>query len=243
MKCPRCGAEMNVELRNYSCPFCGYSIDKYQLADSQEENNNNIIQTSSTSKNIYQNNIAGVARVFRLDAPIQGSAFVISKNGLLLTNTHVISKDDGTFVDRVKLFLNNEFCFAKVEKYNPSYDDGLDVALLKIEEPHKVTPLRLGDSNKVKPGDDISLIGNPKGEGLSITKGIISDNNRYIGKYRYFLSDCVMNPGNSGGPMFNERGEVIAICVMKRREAEGMGYYIPINDVKELLMRWNISYC
>ena len=112
--------------------------------------------------------------------------------------------------------------------------DGLDVAVVKLSKmPRKATCVKVGSSAKIKHGENIYYIGNSLGEGLCITRGIISDPKRETGHGERIMTDAATNPGNSGGPLFNEAGEVIGIHVSARANAVGMKYAIPIDAAKK----------
>lgn len=235
MICPNCGSKMIEKGDKFYCPFCQTTeLKNINLKDE-------FVETAANSRDVFENSVSGVARIIRLDMPIQGSGFVISKNGLIVTNSHVVLGDADEIPSRVKVEINGNPHFAKVLKYNVDYRNEIDIALLLLEETSSIKPLRLGDSSKVHTGDEVILIGNPKAEGISVTKGIISDANRMLNGTHYFLSDVATNPGNSGGPLFNSNGEVIGVCVLKKKDAEGMNYFIPINDVKQILKCWGFK--
>lgn len=135
-----------------------------------------------------------------------GSGFIISKEGYIVTNQHVI---DHAKVINVTLF-NNE----KIEAEIVGEDKMTDLALLKITTQTALTPAEFGDSDAVRVGDWILAIGNPFGLGGSVTAGIVSAKARDIesGSYDNFIqTDASINQGNSGGPMFNLKGEVIGV--------------------------------
>jgi len=135
-----------------------------------------------------------------------GSGFIISSDGYIVTNQHVIDKAKTI---NITLF-NNE----KIEAQLVGEDKKTDLALLKILTDSKLSPVTFGDSDAVRVGDWILAIGNPFGLGGSVTAGIISAKSRDIesGSYDNFIqTDAAINQGNSGGPMFNLKGEVIGV--------------------------------
>lgn len=135
-----------------------------------------------------------------------GSGFIIDPKGYVVTNRHVIEG-----ADEVTVTLSNETPFkAKII----GTDRGTDLALLKIENPTDFPYVSFGDSDKARVGESIIAIGNPFGLGGTVTTGIISAINRNInaGPFDSFIqTDAAINRGNSGGPMFNIKGEVIGI--------------------------------
>jgi len=160
-----------------------------------------------------------------------GSGFIIESNGLIVTNNHVI---DGA--DEIIVMLNDEHKFdAKVIGRDPL----TDLALIKIDpKGEKLQTLKLGDSDKVEIGDWLAAIGNPLGLEWTITAGILSAKGRELGSgpYDNFMqTDASINPGNSGGPLINMDGEVIGINTAIIASAQGLGFAVPVNMLKELL--------
>ncbi len=171
-----------------------------------------------------------------------GSGFVVSKDGYILTNNHVVEDADRV---TVRLLDRREFS-AKVVGTDPN----TDVAVLKIEGVNNLQPAALGDSDKEKIGEWVLAIGNPLGEGLTftVTSGIISAKGRSLnGLTRTNLSisdfiqtDAAINPGNSGGPLVNVRGEVIGINSAIASETGfnmGYGFAIPINLARQVMQQ------
>ena len=159
-----------------------------------------------------------------------GSGFIISKDGYILTNNHVVEK--ATEI-RVRL-LNKEQFEAKVIGRDPK----TDIALIKIKANHSLSAATLGDSDALRVGDWVIAIGNPFGLGHTVTVGIISAKERIIGAgpYDNFLqTDAAINPGNSGGPLVNLEGKVVGINTAIVAQAQGIGFAIPINMAKYIL--------
>ena len=162
-----------------------------------------------------------------------GSGVIISGDGYILTNHHVI---DGASTITVTLRNGQSYPATLI-----GVDDTLDVALLKIEESN-LTPAAFGDSSSLKVGETAVAIGNPLGQlGGTVTDGIISALDRDItidGKTKKLLqTNAAINPGNSGGGLFNDKGQLIGLVVAKSsgEEIEGLGFAIPINDVADIL--------
>jgi serine protease Do len=159
-----------------------------------------------------------------------GSGVIISEDGYIVTNNHVISKAD----DIVVKFQDNTELKAEVVGKDPKND----LALLKVEAGIDLPFSVLGDSEKIRVGDWAIAIGNPFGLGGSVTAGIISARGRNIqqGPYDNFLqTDAAINPGNSGGPLFNKNGEIIGIntAILSRTGgSQGIGFAVPSNTVK-----------
>lgn len=160
-----------------------------------------------------------------------GSGFVISQDGFILTNNHVIEK--ATQI-KVKLHSGKEYD-AQVVGADPK----TDLALIRVR-PDASFPrsVRMGDSAGILVGDWVMAVGNPFGLGHSVTVGIISAKGRIIGAGPYddFLqTDAAINPGNSGGPLFNMKGEVIGINTAIIAQGQNIGFATPINTAKDLL--------
>jgi len=242
--CPRCGGELRETASGFRCRSCGYTCSAFEKPFSTREEpkpsyqEETIYDKASSAANIYDRNISGVCIIRNIEDQCSGSGFIYKSNGLVITNAHVIYFDkENRPSRRLEVLVNGALYKANVIKSNkPEGDD--DIALLKIESANYFHELKLGNSDKVHNGEEVIAIGNPKGEGLSITKGIVSDAQRVYGSEHYIMSDVTINGGNSGGPLFNEKGEVVAICVSARREAENMNFFIPINHVLDYIHRW-----
>ena len=180
-----------------------------------------------------------------------GSGFVLTKDGYIVTNYHVIedaAKDPSVTI---------EVSFANDDKYTAKYvggEEDNDVAVLKIDATN-LTPVTLGNSDDLVVGEDVYAIGNPLGElTFSLSDGLVSALDRLIttsgqdasGRVttttlNVFQTNCAINPGNSGGPLFDAYGNVIGITTAKYTQsqsgvsAEGLGFAVPINDVKDIL--------
>jgi len=161
-----------------------------------------------------------------------GSGFIIDEKGLVVTNNHVI---DGA--DDIVVQVNGEKKFkAKVIGRDPLSD----IAVLQIESKENFIPVNFGDSDKARIGDWVIAIGNPFGLGGTVTSGIISARNRSIGLSRYedyIQTDASINSGNSGGPLFDMKGDVIGIntAILGRSGNVGIGFSIPSNSAKPII--------
>jgi len=163
----------------------------------------------------------------------QGSGFIISKDGFILTNNHVIEDAD---VIKVSLSDDREFDARLIGS-----DPQSDVALLKIEDPANLPVLALGDSDALEVGEWVIAIGNPFGLSQTVTVGVVSAKGRSsvgINQYENFIqTDAAINPGNSGGPLINVHGEVVGIntaLFSKTGGYMGIGFAIPINMARSI---------
>ena len=158
-----------------------------------------------------------------------GSGFIIDEKGIVVTNNHVIEGAEDIVVQ-----VNGEKKFkAKVIGADPLSD----IAVIQIETKEKFIPVKFGDSDKARIGDWVIAIGNPFGLGGTVTSGIISARNRSIGLSRYedyIQTDASINSGNSGGPLFDMKGDVIGIntAILGRSGNVGIGFSIPSNSAK-----------
>ena len=181
-------------------------------------------------------NTTGTSGTNFFGQPVQtasaGSGFVLTKDGYIVTNYHVV-KD----ADTVKVTMYNG------DEYEAKYvggDEDYDIAVIKVEAAD-LQPVTLGDSDKLNVGDHVLAVGNPLGElTFSMSGGMVSSVNRAINvsgtPFNMIQTDASINPGNSGGPMFNQYGEVVGIVSAKysstgNESVEGLGFAIPINDV------------
>lgn len=174
--------------------------------------------------------------VGRSDSSGSGTGFFLSDDGYIATNYHVV---EGAMQIRVTLYDGRAMSAELI-----GYRAEDDLAIIKIPGT-KYPPLAIGDSDVLMAGDVAIAVGNPGGAegGWTTTKGIISATNRilsveeasYFSEMKMLQTDAQVNPGNSGGPLCNEKGEVIGIITRKMSDYEGMGYAIPITDAMRTL--------
>jgi serine protease Do len=164
-----------------------------------------------------------------------GTGFVYDKSGLVLTNNHVV--EDATQI-KVKFTDGRDVAANIVGR-----DKLADVAVIRVEDKN-LAPLTLGDSDALDVGDWVVAIGNPFGLSHTVSAGILSARGRTRedvkgldenGYFNFLQTDAAINQGNSGGPLLNLKGEVVGINAAIRANANGIGFAIPINMVKELL--------
>ena len=158
-----------------------------------------------------------------------GSGFIMSREGYILTNNHVVEDADRI---KVKLASGKELDGRVVGR-----DPKTDLALIKIEATAELQPLKLGNSDDLKVGNWVVAVGSPFGLEQTVTAGIVSAKGRVIGSgpYDNFIqTDASINPGNSGGPLINLMGEVVGINTAIIASGQGIGFAIPINMAKEI---------
>ncbi len=208
----------------------------YNMPDiSKEEKHGEKLSIVDVNKKM-KNSVVAILVAFEKDEDVQfsGSGFVVSKDGYIFTNAHVI--EDAKKVEVVLI--------DGITSYNATIvgqDERADLAILKVDATG-LSPAELGDSDQLEEGEDVVCIGNPYGMELSgsITNGIVSALNRKIemnGGYMTLIqTNAEINPGNSGGPLINAYGQVVGITSSKLVASgyEGIGFAIPINDAIEL---------
>jgi S1-C subfamily serine protease len=217
---------------------------------------------------LYASRADGVVTIYALfgeqpatgDAA-QGSGFVVSTDGYVLTNSHVITTageaEEAGEVDAAREvyveFRDGERVRAKVIGWD-LFDD---IGVLKVDpKHHALAPVPLGNSDSVAVGEPVAAIGSPFGEQTSLAVGVVSATRRSISALtsKYWITDAIqidapINRGNSGGPLFDARGRVIGINAQIRSDsgtAEGVGFAVPINSAKrsleQLIRSGRVSY-
>ncbi len=187
----------------------------------------------------HKNKDFNLYKTFKLPERNVGSGFIIDKNGFIVTNYHVIKDFDDKQIE-VTVDGNRKY-IGKVIGFDP----GTDIALIKIEQ-GLLQPIKFGDDTILDVGDWVIAIGNPYGHGQTISTGVISatsqretDSIPMILKYEDFMqTDASINPGCSGGPLVNMRGEVIGInaaIATRRGGFQGIGFAIPASIVQKVV--------
>jgi len=161
----------------------------------------------------------------------QGTGFIISDDGYIVTNAHVLADSNGYLAQGIKAVTSEQ-----VEKSATfiGYNSNLDLALLKIGGTYQ--SIELGNSDDLKIGEKVIAIGNPLGLQFSVSEGIISAINRDVasnGLPAYIQTDAALNPGNSGGPLINKEGKVVGINNFKISSGESLGFALESNYIKE----------
>lgn len=204
----------------------GQEVEVMSVQDIVENVKNSVveIQTSVTKTNIFLQQFVSSGA---------GSGVILSKDGLIVTNHHVIEE-----ADTIKVRLNNG------EEYDATLiasDTQSDLAVLRISADN-LQPAVVGDSSTLKVGEDVVAIGNPLGSlGGTVTEGILSALDREITiddqKMTLLQTSAAINPGNSGGGLFNAKGELIGIVNAKSSGSgiEGLGFAIPVNEMKSVV--------
>ncbi|MCL5730076.1 MAG: trypsin-like peptidase domain-containing protein [Candidatus Pacearchaeota archaeon] len=199
----------------------------------------NLLKASSSGdfSGIIQSSLQSVVTV-RTSAA-QGTGFIIDSQGYIVTNAHVLADSSGYLASNIQVITENQ---NTINAQFIGYNGNLDIALLKI--PGTYTPLNLGNSGSVQVGDKVIAIGNPLGLQFSVSEGIISAINRQgiNGLNYYFQTDASLNPGNSGGPLINQQGQVIGINNFKISGGENLGFALESNYIKQAINNISQQY-
>ncbi len=204
----------------------------------KDKNNTGKYTTQYAYKKVAESTIGVVCydKGFTGEPASQGTGIVITEDGYIATNSHVIG--DSRTAYNVQVVTNDGTTYeAKVV----GYDSRTDLAVLKVNAKN-LTPAEFCDSDLVEVGIDVIAVGNPGGMDFqnSLTRGVVSALNRELGlsaQVTYIQTDAAINPGNSGGPLSNMYGQVIGITTAKisSEAVEGMGFAIPSRTVKEIV--------
>ncbi len=191
---------------------------------------------------IYKRNLPCVVTVEgRLPSGVQhGSGVIISPEGYMITNAHVVTEMDAKHKSITDLceeiggsYGDNGYHFGSDFIYA---DPALDLALLKIDVEEE-TPAAEMSQRPVETGEAVYAIGNSKGEGICIVEGIVSDARRMVNGHEFIMVTAPVTTGNSGGPVFDAAGELIGIVCCGRNDVATMNYIIPIDCVQAFLQK------
>jgi len=183
--------------------------------------------TAEDFSGIIQDSIKSVVIIRTLES--QGTGFILTADGFIVTNAHVITNSNGKISNIIQAITTDneikpvEFVGANLE---------MDIALLKISGEYN--PLILENSNNVQVGEKVIAIGNPQGFQFSVSDGIVSAIHRPgAGGNEYIQTNAELNLGNSGGPLINKQGKVIGINNFKIKDTEGMGFALESNYIQK----------
>ncbi len=244
-KCLNCGGTCAaIGGGRFRCDSCMAEFDEsdFIATKSAAQPVNSSAETDSGA-DVFETNINGVLEIRWSDSQYvhSGSGFLISDSGYAITNTHVVTAESGASCGTVTVKLAGEEVKASVVALGDSKHgsgNGVDLALIKLNRtPARAKVLNFADFNKVRNGEKVFVIGNSLGYGTCITSGIVSDKLRKVNGKNLLMTDCAVNGGNSGGPIFNGSGEIIGAIVSGITGAEGMNFAIPINQVKDFIAR------
>ena len=232
-RCPVCGSQklnQKSKINNgediiikYKCLSCDSIVSNENYLKHSKQNDDAII--------IYKNALKSVVEITAdfSDKSTSGTGILL-KDNYVITNAHILSIDN-ELAENIYASFNNDLNDYNLELI--SIDDDLDIALLKIDEV-KYNPIIL-ENIKVQTGEKVYAIGNAIGQGISIVEGIISDSKREINGNTYIMHSAPVNHGNSGGPLYNSKGQVIGMIVSSRKDAKNMSYAIPNSVLLEFV--------
>ncbi len=165
-----------------------------------------------------------------------GSGFIITKDGYLITNDHVVQGETKLTVVMFEKDKSGKLNRRKVKNVKIVATNAyLDLALLKIEGEKNLPHVYMGDVKDMRVGETVYAIGNPLGLERSVSRGIVSLKNRPFEGLVYVQTTTQINPGNSGGPLFNMKGEVVGVTNMGILSGQGLNFAIPVSVVKGFL--------
>lgn len=244
-RCNTCGGS-TLFLGNdkYLCLYCGneYNVrNSTPVCVSKASTTVNGVKKMDNGVDVFETNIDGVLEIEWSDDQYRhsGSGFLISKDGYALTNTHVVTHEDGKSCGEVNVRIKGQQVKASVVKLGDNQHgsgNGIDLALIKLDRlPKNAKTLTFENFDNVRIGERVFVIGNSLGYGTCITSGIVSDKCREVDGQMLLMTDCAVNGGNSGGPIFNDKGKVIGVIVSGITEAEGMNFAIPSKDAMRFI--------
>ena len=247
-QCKTCGGELVLVGDTYYCQYCenAYKAQNTQSTDGKTQMTASKSATKlseNSGVDVFEDNIDGVLEITWNDETYKhsGSGYIISPDGYAITNTHVVTHENGKSCNKVTVRVKNVETSANVVTLGDNrhgHGNGIDLALIKLNSvPAGVKTMKFADFSGVKNGQRVYVIGNSLGYGTCITSGIVSDRLRDVDGDKLLMTDCAVNGGNSGGPMFNENGQVIGTIVSGIDGAEGMNFAIPCNDVVDFIKK------
>ena len=245
-QCSSCGGELiPIGDNKLYCSYCGNVYNQDDTSKAVPMNKNEI-KKYDIGSSVFEDNIHSVLEIRWISGPMicSGSGLIISSDGYAITNTHVVTSEDGKSCGSCQINYGGKTGVADVIKLgdsNHGLGNGIDLALIKIRDAKGLAPVRFADFESVKIGEQVYVIGNSLGYGTCITSGIVSDKRRKVDNDMLLMTDCAINGGNSGGPMFNAKGEVIAVIVSGIDGAEGMNFAIPADDVINFINSCNCN--
>ena len=254
MKCTRCGGEaVAIGGGQFRCKYCRNIQSGVEAPPVYQSEPSRAAAAPSTGAlsvshkdegaDLYEKIIDGVLEI-RCKFPkgiSSGSGLLIdSERGYALTNTHVVTNECKR-PNEISVSIAGEAVSAEIVLLGDDRGgegDGIDLALIKLSRvPARATAIKFGDYSGVRIGERVYVVGNSLGYGTCITSGIVSDKNRLVDGKRHIMTDCAVNSGNSGGPLFNADAEAIGVIVSSILSAEGMNFAIPADMAIQFVRR------
>ena len=248
VKCIHCGGSCR-EIGNgeYECEFCGTTFNKEELVPAFKKQSIPEMKNADSGVDVFDENINGILEIMAAgkNGSWAGSGYIVSQKGFAITNAHVAADDvDGQPCQKMVVRvcgLEIPATVVALADNKAGRGDGVDLALIKLKQmPSEAKSLVFEDFSNVRNGEKVFVIGNSLGDGTCITSGIVSDRRRTLNGKELLMTDCAINGGNSGGPIFNEKGRVIGTICSSRIKADGsdtkgMNYAVPGDIVQQFV--------
>ena len=227
-------AELQISTQNQISTITGNVIE---LQNSLNSSQQQVQQQISSIKASAGNDFSGIINS-SIDSVVtiktdysQGTGFFITSGGYIVTNAHVLADPNGNLAPNIEVITNSQ---QTLPAEFIGFNSNLDIAVLRVSGVY--TPLVLGDSSNLQVGDPVIAIGNPLGLEFSVSQGIISALNRpgiSNGDNYYIQTTAALNPGNSGGPLIDQQGQVIGINNFKITNSESLGFALESSYIKQ----------
>ena len=244
--CVVCGGDCKQVGTEYKCIYCGAIFEESDFQPKVKQAPVSAPAAGGTvsageglgGDAVYAKVINSIARIHASSNVSSGTStgFLVSSKGFFLTNAHCVYDSSGAIAKNITVNVNGKtmkaFPVAVGEPLNSAEGKVADLCLLFADGDYSGCHINsFGDYREVKNGQREYIVGDPFGEGICITSGIVSDRARTLSgiDHPFLMTDAATNPGNSGGPHYNSNGEVIGVHVAGRNKSEGMNYAVPIN--------------
>ena len=239
IKCPNCGNDLGAPKAGvYRCGCCGKRMTDDDLGPVKK----GAAASGGSGADVFEKNKNGILEITCRfpGCASAGSGLLIDRSGYCITNTHVVTNNSKPCND-ITVKIAGENIRARIIALGDDrggHGNGVDLAMIKLERlPMNAKVIELGDFDKVRIGESVYVVGNSLGYGTCITSGIVSDKRRNVNGHMLMMTDCAVNGGNSGGPIFNAKGVAIGVIVSGITAAEGMNFAIPMDTVQDFISK------